>query len=116
MYDVEQFLREAGAEKINEKAVISLERELEDTVNQLVEEASVYANYAGRKKVINLSDIDLTQSSKKPLKRIIKYKGKSIKVRKIRKTRLILKAPKIMLVNNVPVIKEEQISTIKMQI
>jgi histone H3/H4 len=116
MYDVEQFLREAGAEKINEKAVISLERELEDTANQLVEEASVYANYAGRKKVINLSDIDLTQNNSKPMKRIIKYKGKAIRSRKIRKARLIIKPPKIMLVNNVPVIKEEQISTIRAQI
>ncbi len=57
LYDIEQFLREAGAEKVNERAVISLEKELEDTVKELVAEASVYANYAGRKRLIKRSDI-----------------------------------------------------------
>ena len=58
LYDIEQFLREAGAEKVNERAVISLEKELEDTVKELLAEASVYANYAGRKS-IKRSDIVL---------------------------------------------------------
>lgn len=57
LYDIEQFLREAGAEKVNERAVISLEKELEDTVKELLAEASVYANYAGRKRLIKRSDI-----------------------------------------------------------
>ena len=61
LYDIEQFLREAGAERINEKAVISLEKEIEDTVKELVDEASMYANYAGRKSMINSSDIELAQ-------------------------------------------------------
>lgn len=56
LYDIEQFLREAGAEKVNEKAVLSLEKELENTVKELLAEASVYANYAGRKR-IKRSDI-----------------------------------------------------------
>ncbi len=51
-------MREAGAEKVNERAVISLEKELEDTVKELMAEASVYANYAGRKR-IKRSDIVL---------------------------------------------------------
>jgi histone H3/H4 len=61
LYDVEQFLREAGAERINEKAVISLEKEIEDTVKELVDEASMYADYAGRKSMIDSSDIELAQ-------------------------------------------------------
>jgi histone H3/H4 len=59
LYDIEQFLREAGAEKVNERAVLSLEKELEDTVKELLAEASVYANYAGRKRLIKRSDIVL---------------------------------------------------------
>jgi histone H3/H4 len=59
LYDIEQFLRDAGAERVNEKAVISLENELEDTVRVLVENASVYASYAGRKRLINNSDVNL---------------------------------------------------------
>ena len=61
LYDIEQFLRDAGAERINEKAVISLEKEIEDTVKELVDEASMYASYAGRKSLINSSDIELAQ-------------------------------------------------------
>ena len=61
LYDIEQFLREAGAERINEKAVISLEKEIEDTVKELVDEASLYAGYAGRKKLINSADVELVQ-------------------------------------------------------
>ena len=106
MYDVEQFLREAGAERINEKAIISLERELEDTVNELVEEATLYANYAGRKKMINTEDIALAGHGKK-IKSIIKYKGKTIKVRKVIKSKRAY-APRIMLVNDRPVVRDLQ--------
>ena len=56
---MEQFLKDAGAERINEKAVVSLEKELNDTVKQLVEDAQVYANYAGRKRLIRRSDVAL---------------------------------------------------------
>lgn len=59
LYDIEEYLKEAGAERVNEKAVVSLERELQETVNELVEEAAVYANYAGRKRLIKRSDIRL---------------------------------------------------------
>lgn len=59
LYDIEEYLKEAGAERVNEKAVMSLERELQDTVSELVEEASVYANYAGRKRLVKSSDIAL---------------------------------------------------------
>lgn len=59
LYDIEQFLKEAGAERINERAVVSLEEELESTVKELVDEAQVYANYAGRTRLIKSSDIRL---------------------------------------------------------
>jgi histone H3/H4 len=80
LYDVEQFLKDAGAERVSERAVISLERELQDTVNGLVNEATFYANYAGRKRLINLSDINLVDQSSK--KRHLTYKGKSIRRKK----------------------------------
>lgn len=65
LYDIEQFLREAGAEKVNEKAVISLQKELSDTVKELVEEASVYANYAGRSRMIKRSDLALISGKRR---------------------------------------------------
>jgi histone H3/H4 len=61
LYDIEQFLRDAGAERINEKAVVSLEKELEDTVRELVDGARMYASYAGREKLVKSSDIELAQ-------------------------------------------------------
>ncbi|MDE1865729.1 MAG: hypothetical protein KGH94_03805 [Candidatus Micrarchaeota archaeon] len=48
---MEQFFRDAGAPRVNEKAMVSLEKELNDTVKELVEEAQLYANYAGRRKI-----------------------------------------------------------------
>jgi histone H3/H4 len=80
LYDVEQFLKDAGAERVSERAVISLERELQDTVNGLVNEATFYANYAGRKRLINLSDINLVDQSSK--KRHIAYKGRPLRRKK----------------------------------
>ncbi|MGI0100917.1 MAG: hypothetical protein ACREBH_04360 [Candidatus Micrarchaeaceae archaeon] len=106
LYDVEQFLRDAGAERINEKAVISLEKELRDTVNELIEEASVYAMYAGRMRLINLSDIELA-SNGSGAKRYIRYR----RGRPRKNTRTARRKPyatKLMLVNNVPVVKEAQ--------
>ncbi len=63
-YDIEQFLREAGAQKINEGAVDIFEKELEETVNELIDKAKIYANYAGRKKLIKESDIALIFNKK----------------------------------------------------
>ena len=64
LYDIEEFLREAGAEKINERAIINLEQELENTVKEIVDEAKLYANYAGRTKLIKSSDIRLCDLGK----------------------------------------------------
>lgn len=61
LYDIEEFLREAGAEKINDGAVISLEQALENTVIELIQGAKVYANYAGREEKITESDIALAE-------------------------------------------------------
>jgi histone H3/H4 len=63
LYDIEQFLRDAGAEKVTEKAAISLERELQDTVTGLISEATFYTNYAGRKRLINQSDLALAHNT-----------------------------------------------------
>jgi histone H3/H4 len=63
LYDIEEFLKEAGCKRVSESAVISLEKELEDTVKELVRDAEVYANYAGRRKLIKRSDIELATSS-----------------------------------------------------
>lgn len=61
-YDIEQFLREAGAEKINEKAIVTFEEELEGAVRELVTDAQAYANYAGRKRLITVSDVEMVES------------------------------------------------------
>lgn len=111
MYDLEQFLKDAGAEKINEKAVRSLGRELQDTVRELVEEASMYANYAGRKKLINANDIELANHDNIKRKPTIRYKGRLLKPKQksnmAKKSAMRIRAPQIMLINNIPVIKEE---------
>lgn len=59
LYDIEEFLRDAGAEKVNERAVISFEEELENTLNDLLNEAEKYANYAGRRNLIKRGDVKL---------------------------------------------------------
>ncbi|MEM0149277.1 MAG: hypothetical protein QXW10_00045 [Candidatus Micrarchaeaceae archaeon] len=66
LYDIEEYLRDAGAERVNEKALISFEKELEDAVDEFISEAAIYANYAGRRKVIKSSDIALMGNSYKP--------------------------------------------------
>ncbi len=58
-YDIEQFLREAGAERINETAIKSFEEELKDALNEYLDEAQVYANHAGRVRMVTGSDIDM---------------------------------------------------------
>ncbi len=62
LYDIEEFLREAGAERINERAIESLEQELESTVNELINDARIYANYAGRTRLITNSDINMAKN------------------------------------------------------
>ncbi len=59
LYDIEEFLKEAGAESFNEKAVFSLKKELEELTKEIVSSAQSYANYAGRKSVIKSSDVKM---------------------------------------------------------
>ena len=59
LYDVEQFIREAGAEKITEDAVLDLEKELERLTERIANKALRYARHAGRKRLIKSSDIML---------------------------------------------------------
>ncbi len=58
-YDIEEFLKEAGAERVNEKAVMSFEAELENYMKELASEAKIFANHAGRSRKITNSDIKL---------------------------------------------------------
>lgn len=86
LYDVEEFLKNAGAERINENAVACLEREIEETVKDMVGEARVYANYAGRKALIRHADVELIGTNSR---RMLVYGGTHSKKRAAvkRKTR-----------------------------
>lgn len=61
LYEMEQFIREAGAEKVTEDAVRDLEREIEKLANSVARNAKKYAEHAGRKKLIRTSDVMLTR-------------------------------------------------------
>ena len=63
LYDIEQFLREAGAERVTEDAVMNLERELEKLTDKVANKAIRYAAHAGRKKLIKKEDILLTRKA-----------------------------------------------------
>lgn len=60
LYDIEQFIREAGAERITEDAVTGLEKEIEKLAERITSKAMRYAEHAGRSKLIKRSDILLT--------------------------------------------------------
>ncbi len=60
-WDVEKFLREAGADRVSEGATEKLIEILEDEAEEIIQRARVYAKYA-RRKVIRPEDIELAQS------------------------------------------------------
>ena len=62
LYDIEQFIREAGAERVTEDAVLNLEKELEKLTEALTNKAAIYAEHAGRRKLIKKGDVLLTRS------------------------------------------------------
>ncbi len=62
LYEIEQFIREAGAEKVTEDAVRDLEREIEKLADTLTKKAMTYAGHAGRKKLIRTADFRLTRN------------------------------------------------------
>ncbi len=64
LYDVEQFLRDAGAEKVHEKAIRSFEEELRNTLKEFINDAETCANYAGRRKLITKEDVELSSNVK----------------------------------------------------
>ncbi len=66
LYDIEQFIREAGAEKVTEDAVLDLERELEKLAENITNKAMRYAEHAGRRRLIRKSDIMLTKGTGLP--------------------------------------------------
>ncbi|MGC8479053.1 MAG: histone [Candidatus Micrarchaeia archaeon] len=63
LYDIEQFIREAGAEKVTEDAVLNLEKELEKLAESITNRAIRYAEHAGRRRLIKKSDILLTKNN-----------------------------------------------------
>lgn len=61
LYDVEQFIREAGAERVTEDAVRDLEHRLEKLTELMASRAVRYAAHAGRSKLIKKQDILLSR-------------------------------------------------------
>lgn len=61
LYDIEQFLKEAGAEKVTEDAVLDLEKELERLCDTITSKAITYAEHAGRNKLIKEEDVLLAE-------------------------------------------------------
>ena len=61
MYDIEAFIREAGAEKVTEDAVLNLERELEKLAESVANRAAKYAAHAGRHRLIKKNDVLLAK-------------------------------------------------------
>ncbi len=64
LYDVEEFIREAGAERIGEDAVVDLERELEKLTEALTKKAKLYAEHAGRNRLIRKDDVLLLRKGR----------------------------------------------------
>ncbi|MCL5008594.1 MAG: NFYB/HAP3 family transcription factor subunit [Candidatus Marsarchaeota archaeon] len=80
LYDIEQFIREAGAEKVTEDAVLDLERELEKLAESIANKAKRYAEHAGRHRIIRRSDILLTApESTTAHKRVLDRRQKPIR-------------------------------------
>ncbi len=63
LYDIEQFMREAGAERVSEDAIMDMERMLERLAEKVANKALIYAEHAGRKKLIKRADVMLTRGA-----------------------------------------------------
>ncbi len=74
LYDIEQFFKDAGAERINENAVKRLKSDLEESAREIIDDALVYANYAGRRSLVKKEDVMLTGSSS----RLVRHRRLSI--------------------------------------
>ncbi len=51
LLDMDEFIREAGAKRVNEEASIKLRDLLEDSGKEILLKAKFLANYAGRKEI-----------------------------------------------------------------
>lgn len=60
-WEIEKFLREAGADRVSESATEKLIEILEDEAKEILHRARLYAKYAHRK-VIKAEDIELALS------------------------------------------------------
>jgi histone H3/H4 len=60
LYELDLFLREAGAERVTEEAVLALDRELSKLAETIAESSIKYANHAGRSKLIRKEDVLLS--------------------------------------------------------
>jgi DNA-binding protein len=60
-WEVERFLREAGADRVSESATAKLVEVLEDEAKEILHRAGIYARYA-RRKVVRPEDIELALS------------------------------------------------------
>ena len=89
LYDIEQFLKEVGAERVSENAITTLEKELEDTLRELVVEAEIYANHAGRR-MVQSSDVALVNVAKLNDHRILFNGIRNVKRKRRRKRELRL--------------------------
>jgi len=87
LYEIEEYLKGAGAEKINEDAVFTFEKEIEKMTDELMGFASMFANYAGRKSLIKGSDIAFAIGNINS-KSIIYLPETSHKIRKVHKRKL----------------------------
>ncbi len=61
MYDIEALIKEAGAERVTEDAVLELEKELERLTEKIGKKAFKYARHAGRQKLIKKDDVLLLE-------------------------------------------------------
>ncbi len=61
MYDVEALIKEAGAERVTEDAVLTLEKELERLTEKMGDRAFGYAKHAGRRRLIKKDDVLLIE-------------------------------------------------------
>lgn len=59
LYELDLFLREAGAERVTEEAVLALDRELSRLAEIMAESSMKYARHAGRNKLIKKDDVML---------------------------------------------------------
>ncbi|MBI5228733.1 NFYB/HAP3 family transcription factor subunit [Candidatus Micrarchaeota archaeon] len=51
LLDIDKIIREAGAERVDERASMKLSEILEDNAKELIQKARLFAKHAGRKSI-----------------------------------------------------------------